>query len=60
MPMELRLNWPGVEFNECERVNPYLSNRAESFSDNSVVLAGGEIITLTNVKLNNLIETSEQ
>ena len=51
-PAKLHLNWADVNFKECERVNPYFENKVEKFSADSVILQGGEIITLTNVKIN--------
>jgi len=45
---------PSNSFTEMERVNMHLENSAEPYDGNPVLLAPGDIVTLTNVGLSEL------
>ena len=51
-PMRLAIDWQGVRFRVMERTNPYSENTVEPMPE-TVVLAPGEIATLSNVALQN-------
>ena len=53
-PVNLDLDWKNILFNEIETVDPYSNNIVKSFIDNSITVAPGAIITLTNVPLNQI------
>ena len=56
-PIEMRLDQPTKSFTESERVSMYLRNKVEPYEKHPVYIAPGEIVTLTNMKLNVLPES---
>jgi hypothetical protein len=51
-PIDLDVDWQGVNFSEKEIVDPYSPNIVSSFEGKKVKIAPGAFVTLTNVPLN--------
>lgn len=51
-PVDLGIDWRGIEFTEMEKVNPYSPNIVKPFNGNEVTVEPGAFITITNVPLN--------